>query len=233
MVQRAVGRNLRLQQRVQHAIVKVETLRIARTGPRRKNTRPRNREPVGRQSQIRHQRDVFLVAVIVVIRHIASIPVVRLARHVREGVPDRRSASILMHRALHLVRSRCRAPQKSLRKRLRRASTRFACTRRGRTLCQRQRRSARKRRRPCRCAQQLPKLPPRKPLRHLAILLMPPPLESVALANRYSRPSRAMQLSLPSPIPRILVSFRQSIVPRKKKQTRKTRVSFSVTQGCS
>ena len=60
---------------------------------------------------------------VAVIRHIARIAVERLSRRMRKRVPDRDPATILMHRALNLVRSRSRTPQKALRK------ATVACTR--------------------------------------------------------------------------------------------------------
>jgi hypothetical protein len=51
-----------------------------------------------------------------VIGHIACVAVVGLARHMRENIPNGRPTPILLCSAFSLIRGRCAAPQKSLRK---------------------------------------------------------------------------------------------------------------------
>jgi hypothetical protein len=77
---------------------------------------PGHREPVRRQTQGGHERDVVGVAVVVVVGDVAGVAVRDEAGRVREGVPDRRRAPALGDGALDLVgRGRC-APEEAGRK---------------------------------------------------------------------------------------------------------------------
>ncbi len=72
--------------------------------------RPRDREPVGAQPEVAHQRDVVGVPVVVVARDVAVVAVADPARRGGEGVPDGRGPATLGDRSLHLVRRRGGAP---------------------------------------------------------------------------------------------------------------------------
>ena len=120
VVQRRIRLNPRRQQRIQHPVVEVQPLRIRIAPAIRKHTRPRQREPVRLQPQPLHNRNVFRIPVVVVVRHIACVPIRRLPRRMAEGVPHARSTSVFLHRAFHLVARRCRPPQEPLRKMLHR-----------------------------------------------------------------------------------------------------------------
>src|SRR5262249_44227141 len=93
-----------------------ETLRIWLTSPVRENARPRDGEAVGIRANGLHQCDVFLVAVIVVIRDVTCVAVLDVSRRVRISVPYRRTFAVLVPRALDLIRRSCRTPIKPLRK---------------------------------------------------------------------------------------------------------------------
>src|SRR5262249_49689841 len=72
--------------------------------------RPGDREAVGGGADRLHQRDVLLIPVVVVVRHIAGVAVLDLAWRVGKGVPDRRPLAVLVPRALDLIRGRRHTP---------------------------------------------------------------------------------------------------------------------------
>ena len=75
--------------------------------------RPRNGEPIRINAKRRHDRNVFFITVIVVCCKVAGVPMSGAPGLVREGVPDRRLASTLIHRTLDLVRS-CSDPPREV-----------------------------------------------------------------------------------------------------------------------
>src|SRR5690606_38811116 len=84
--------------------------------PGRLHPGPGDGEAVGGQPQLRHQRDVLAVAVVVVDGYVTGVPAGRPARGVAEGVPDGRGPSVLPHRTLDLVRGGRGAPEEDGRK---------------------------------------------------------------------------------------------------------------------
>src|SRR5262249_5026455 len=101
---------------VDEAPVEVEALLIRLAGSLREDPRPRDREPVGVRADLAHQRDVFLVAVVVVVGDVAVLVVVDVSRRVGERVPDRRALAVLVPGAFDLVRRRGDAPVEPVRK---------------------------------------------------------------------------------------------------------------------
>ena len=103
VIERDVGRDSVREQRIDEAIVEVEALRIGRADAVGKDARPRNREAVGARAERLHERDVLLVAMIMVDRDVAGVAVRDLAGRVGEAVPDRAALAILVPRAFDLV----------------------------------------------------------------------------------------------------------------------------------
>lgn len=103
------------EQAVHQAVVEVEPLGVDRAAPRRLDARPRDREPVGVDAEVPHERDVLGPPVVVVAGDVAGVAVADAARRVRERVPDGRSSPVLGRRALDLVRGGGDAPAEAVR----------------------------------------------------------------------------------------------------------------------
>src|SRR5262249_19010153 len=89
---------------VGEALVEVDALRIRRARALREDARPGDGEPVGGRVDVLHQRDVLLVAVVVVVGDVAIVVVLDVAGRVREFVPDRLALAVLVPSALDLIR---------------------------------------------------------------------------------------------------------------------------------
>ena len=72
VVERHPRRDVRAQQLVDQPVVEVEPLGVQRPGPVGEDARPRDAEAVGLEPQRLHDRDVFLVAVVVVAGDVAA-----------------------------------------------------------------------------------------------------------------------------------------------------------------
>ncbi|MET3989378.1 hypothetical protein ABID65_001004 [Bradyrhizobium sp. S3.9.2] len=114
MIERRIGLDAVREQLVDEPVVEIEPLRIGLARSIRKHPRPRNREAVGLDAERLNQRDVVLVAVIVLVGAVAGRAVLDLAGRVAENVPDRLAAAVLVDGALDLVGRGRRAPQKIL-----------------------------------------------------------------------------------------------------------------------
>ena len=108
----------RREQRVDQAVVVVEPAPLELPVARREEARPRDREPVCVHAQLAEQLDVVAPAVVVVARDVAGAAAFDRAGRVRERVPDRRAAPVLVDRALDLIRRGRRAPEKAVRESL-------------------------------------------------------------------------------------------------------------------
>ena len=115
MVERRDRADAAGQQPVDEAPVEGETLLIGRAAAGRLDARPGDREPVGVQAEGLHQVEVFLEVVVVVAGLVAGVAVLDLAGRVAEGVPDRRTPTVLVERPLDLVRGGGRTEDESLR----------------------------------------------------------------------------------------------------------------------
>ena len=102
------------QQAVDHPLVVVEALRVARPAAARLDARPGDREAIRFHAQLLQQRHVVAPAMIVVAGDIAVAAVGDLAGRVRKAIPDRLAAAILIPGALDLVRRCSSAPHKVL-----------------------------------------------------------------------------------------------------------------------
>src|SRR5688572_17990196 len=91
------------EQAVDQSVVKSQPSFVHRATTGRQNARPGNREPVGADAEIAHQRDVLGVAVIVIAGDIASIAVGNTAGYATVSVPDARPAPIDLRCAFDLV----------------------------------------------------------------------------------------------------------------------------------
>ncbi len=103
-----------LQQRVHEPAVEVEARLVDRAAVR-SHARPRDREPVGLQTQVGHHPHVLLEPAVVVRTRLTGVAAHDLARQAAERVPDRVGAAVYVGRPLHLERSRGGSPQKPVR----------------------------------------------------------------------------------------------------------------------
>src|SRR5829696_8629660 len=116
VIQRRKRRDAVRQQLVDKAVVEIEAFWVRRAGPLREDARPGNRESIGLCAQRLHQLDVFLEQAIMVGRGIPVAAIGYGPGRVRETVPDRWAAAILVYGSLDLIgRGRC-APQETVRK---------------------------------------------------------------------------------------------------------------------
>jgi len=76
--------------------------------------RPGDREPVGGDAELGHQRDVLLEPVVVVARHVARVAASDLAGGPAERVPDRGTAAVFVDGPLDLVGGGGGAPEEPL-----------------------------------------------------------------------------------------------------------------------
>src|SRR5262249_3893889 len=95
--------DMRFEQRIDQPPVIVESFLIRRPLAAWLNTRPGDREAIGREFQRAQQRYVVAVAVVAVAGDIACGTVWGHAGSVREAVPDRLAPTVFSHRAFDLV----------------------------------------------------------------------------------------------------------------------------------
>ena len=97
-------------------LIEIEALRVRRPDPFGKHAGPCDREAVGLRAQRLHQANVFLVAMIMVVGDVGIAAGRQFARRVSETVPDRRTASVLVHGAFDLIGRGGRSPSEVARK---------------------------------------------------------------------------------------------------------------------
>src|ERR1700722_9635947 len=112
--QRDEWANVRLKQRIDNSAVIFNPFRIRGTNSRGLNTWPGNRKTVAVQIHRLPQRDIFAPAMIRIASGVTGVAVLHLAWRVREAIPDRFALAVLIPCAFDLIRSRSRAPEKSL-----------------------------------------------------------------------------------------------------------------------
>ena len=103
VVERGGGRDAARQRRVDQPVVVVQSPGLDPADALGHDPRPGDREAVPPGSHAGHQVQVLLVPVVGVAGHRAVQPVAHGPGAGREGVPDRRAATVLGHRALDLV----------------------------------------------------------------------------------------------------------------------------------
>src|SRR5262249_52980687 len=106
MIQSGERLDARLLQLLYQAAVAVEALRVGLARALGKDARPRDRKPVRGGADVLHQRNVFLVPVVMVVGDVAVVVVLYMAWLVRIRVPDGSAFAIRLPRALDLIR-RC------------------------------------------------------------------------------------------------------------------------------
>ena len=114
VIERDVGGDSVREQRIDEAVVEVEALRIGRADAVGKDARPRNREAVGARAERLHERDVLLVAMIMVDRDVAGVAVRNSCRACGRSGP--RSSSPCHPRSMRLRsgKPRSRFPRRTL-----------------------------------------------------------------------------------------------------------------------
>jgi hypothetical protein len=105
-----------LPQALDESSVEVEALPVGGAAPLGLNPRPGDGEAVGSYAQARQEVEILFEAVVVVAGDIAGVAVQNVAGSMREGIPDRGPAPILVNRAFDLVGSGRGAPQETFRK---------------------------------------------------------------------------------------------------------------------
>src|SRR5262245_24775454 len=116
VVQRDPGLHTPTEQLVDQAVVERETGRVGWAGTAGLYPGPGQREAVRVDAEILDQADIVRHAVIVVAGHVTVIAMGHGARHTAERVANARCATILIRRALNLVRGRGDDPPEIWRK---------------------------------------------------------------------------------------------------------------------
>ena len=116
MIERQPRLDAVLEELVDQAVVEVEPLRVRLAVAVRKQPRPGHREAIGLAAELPDERDVLLVAVIVLVGAVAGAAVLDLAGDADELVPDRDPSTVLIDRALDLIGRGRRAPDEARRK---------------------------------------------------------------------------------------------------------------------
>ncbi len=114
VVERHPRRDPVLEERVDEVRIKPEAGLVRGAGSGRLDARPRDREPVGGQAKVGHERDVLAEARVVVAGDVAGVAVGDPAGRVGEGVPHRRPLTVGVPRPLDLVGGRGGAPHEVL-----------------------------------------------------------------------------------------------------------------------
>src|SRR3954454_16856793 len=109
MIERQPRLDAVLEEFVDQAVVEVESLRVGLAVAVRKQPRHWHREAIGLAAELPDERDVLLVAVIVLVGAVAGRGVLGLAGDADGLVPDRVPSSVLVARALDLI-GRVRGP---------------------------------------------------------------------------------------------------------------------------
>ncbi len=117
VIQRCKRLDARAFQFIDQATVEVQPFRIRSTGSLRKDSRPRDREPVRRCADILHQRHILLVAMIVIVGDVAGVAIADLAGGMGVRIPNGWPLAVLVPCALDLVCRGRDAPEEALRKR--------------------------------------------------------------------------------------------------------------------
>ena len=113
VIEGAEGLNAGFQQCVDHAMIKIQTLRIGRARSIGKDSRPGDRKPEGLEAELLHEPNIFLVEMKEVVGNIAGGAIQGVTRSVRERVPDGEASASLMYSAFHLIGGCCRTPEET------------------------------------------------------------------------------------------------------------------------
>ncbi len=110
VIERGVRLDAALEKRIDQPRIEVDSLFVDGAGARGKDARPRDAEPIGVRTKLGHDRDVVLVAPVVLASDVARLVEPGVARSVREAVPDAASGAIGGGRSFDLVGGRCCSP---------------------------------------------------------------------------------------------------------------------------
>ena len=111
MVERGVRLDSFLEQRVDKARVEIDSLFVDDSRSHRVDATPRDAEPIGVESELRHERDIVTVAPVVVAGYVAGLVEPGVARSVGESVPDAASGAVRSGRTFDLIRGRRSSPE--------------------------------------------------------------------------------------------------------------------------
>src|SRR5207245_5591133 len=113
VIERGQWSNAVLQQRLDEALVEIETRRVQRTGSRRDHSGPADREPIAAQAKVGHQLHVLLPALVVVASHISGLAALDRTRFPAELVPDPKALAVGVPCAFDLVGGGRSAPHET------------------------------------------------------------------------------------------------------------------------
>src|SRR5882762_7747910 len=113
--QRYIGRDAVLEQLVDDAVVISHTSVVGLTRSVRENPRPGDRHAVALHAQALQELHVVLIEMVGIVGHVASVALKSLAGRVRENVPIRLPAPILVDATLNLIRSSSATPEEAIR----------------------------------------------------------------------------------------------------------------------
>ena len=112
VVQRDPRRDVVREQGVDQSVVEREPFLVDSTSAVGKNPGPGQRQAVGLETNLTHERDVFFEAVVVVTRHSATVTLLHGIRTVAIIIPDTRLPPSLTGGTFDLIRGRGSAPHK-------------------------------------------------------------------------------------------------------------------------
>jgi len=98
------------QEGVDEAVVEGDAGLVDRAAALRDDAAPRDGEAIGLEAHRLHQGNILVEPMVMVARHVGRVPLMGLARGVREGVPDAEAPAVLEPGALDLMGGRGRAP---------------------------------------------------------------------------------------------------------------------------
>jgi hypothetical protein len=110
VVERHEGLDAGSEQLVDEPVVEVEPGLVHPSASLRQHARPRDREAEGVEPEVVHQPNVVAIAVVRVAGDCSGITVLDRARYCGEAVPDALAATVLVDRALDLIRGERGAP---------------------------------------------------------------------------------------------------------------------------
>mmetsp|Transcript_947 Transcript_947/g.3108 ORF Transcript_947/g.3108 Transcript_947/m.3108 type:complete len:213 (-) Transcript_947:130-768(-) len=110
VIQRDEGLNVHELEEVHELLVEGKPLRVHSADALGEDPRPCDGEAVVRQTQGLRERDIFLPVVVVVISNVPRVSMRRLARGVREHIPNCHSPATLVNTPLNLISSCGRSP---------------------------------------------------------------------------------------------------------------------------
>src|SRR5579883_3003125 len=112
MVERGNRADIPGEQVIDQAVIEIQAAFIDCPRSRRQDAGPGEREAIGVQIKLSHERNVFRHAVVVICCYLACLALIRCTGRRRKVIPDGGSSSIFMGRALYLVSRGSGTPEK-------------------------------------------------------------------------------------------------------------------------